>query len=282
MTNKERQKQAKENFLRNKAIKYKNNRNYAPFIISGFIILFLALIIFNPQSKNIKNNMTVKKIKAIPLVKIEETNNIKKIEEIFKEFKILYNELLSFKNKPDFKIYGFGQDGPYYKWLTKVINLKENPDAKLLLQKGILVGELEQLGYAYVNSKGKETELTKLFNITFSNAISAKPIEEIEIVSGNDNYNKLKVDYKLFGKWKIVFTIVNMSHPYEIYKKGNKYKGLIPLDNFKIETLEKKGNRYFIKGNSDGEYFIIDSNMEMTLFDSYGELASDGIIAIKD
>jgi len=62
---------------------------------------------------------------------------------------------LEFKDKSDFKTYGFGQGGTYSEWLTKVKDLKKNPDSKLLLQKGVVAGELEQLGLAYASSKRK-------------------------------------------------------------------------------------------------------------------------------
>lgn len=223
-----------------------------------------------------------KEVKETETVKVEKVDNTEKIERIFEEFKILYNELLEFKDKADFKNYGFGQGGPYKEWLTKVIDLKENPDSKLLLQKGVVAGELEQLGLAYASSKGKETEVTKSINKFFLDAISSKPIEKVETASGNSNYDKLKSDYELFGKWKISNTTVKSSYPYEIYKKGNEYIGVIPQDKFKTEILEKSGNKYSVKGNEYGEYYIITPTKEMTLFDNDGELTSMGYKARKE
>jgi hypothetical protein len=223
-----------------------------------------------------------KEVKETPSVKVEEVDNTEKIEKIFGEFKTLYSELLNFKDKSDFKTYGFGQGGPYHEWLTKVQNLKENPDAKLLLQKDVVAGELEQLGLAYASSKGMETEVTKNFNKFFSEAISSKPIEKVETASGNSNYDKLKSEYELFGKWTITNTTAKSSYPYEIYKKGNEYIGVIPQGEFKTENLAKSGNKYSVKGNKYGEYYMITSTKEMTLFDKDGELASMGYKAIKE
>ena len=241
-------------------------------------ILFLALISMSILS--CQNNK--KEVKEKPSVKVEEVDNTEKIERIFGEFKTLYSELLDFKDKSDFKTYGFGQGGPYHEWLTKVKDLKENPDAKLLLQKDVVAGELEQLGLAYASSKGEETEVTKSFNKFFSDAISSKPIEKVETASGNSNYDKLKSEYELFGKWKITNTTVKSSYPYEIYKKGSEYIGVIPQDEFKTEILENSGNKYSVKGNKYGEYYMIDANMKMTLFDKDGELASMGYKATKE
>jgi hypothetical protein len=223
-----------------------------------------------------------KEVKETETVKVEKVDNTEKIERIFGEFKTLYSELLEFKDKSDFKKYGYGQGGQYHKWLTKVKDLKENPDSKLLLQKGVVAGELEQLGLAYASSKGKETEVTKSFNKFFSDAITSKPIEKVETASGNSNYDKLKSEYELFGKWKISNTTVKSSYPYEIYKKGNEYIGVIPQDKFKTEIIEKSGNKYSVKGNKYGEYYIITSTKEMTLFDKDGELASMGYKATKE
>lgn len=238
----------------------------------------LAVISFSCQNKK----KEVKEGKTVDTVKTVQVDNSEKTEQIFGEFKSLYNELLSFKDKADFKKYGFGVGGSYNKWLKNVEKLKANSDSKLLLKKGVVAGELEQLGLAYVNAKGKETETTKFFNKIFSEAISPKQVEKVETASGNSNYDNLKKNYKLFGKWKITNTIVKESYPYEIYKKDNEYIGVIPQDKYKAEILEKKGDKYFVKGNKSGEYYKIDSKMNMSLFDKDGELASMGYKATKE
>jgi hypothetical protein len=238
------------------------------------LVLTLALsgLLFACQDKK-------KEVKEIETVKVDNTE---KIERIFGEFKTLYSELMEFKDKSDFKKNGFGQGGQYHKWLTKVKDLKENTDSKLLLQKGVVAGDLEQLGLAYASSKGKETEVTKSVNKFFSDAIPSKPIEKVEIASGNSNYDKLKAEYELFGKWKISNMTVKYSYPYEIYKKENEYIGIMPQDKFKTEILEKSGNKYSVKGNKYGEYYMITSTKKMTLFDKDGELASMGYEATKE
>jgi hypothetical protein len=239
------------------------------------LLTLLAISILSCQNNK-------KEVKETPSVKAEEVDNTEKIEKIFGDFKTLYSELLNFKDKSDFKTYGFGQGGPYHEWLTKVQDLKENPDAKLLLQKDVVAGELEQLGLAYASSKGKETEVTKNFNKFFSEAISSKPIEKVETASGNSNYDNLKSEYELFGKWTITNTTAKSSYPYEIYKKGNEYIGVIPQGEFKTENIDKSGNKYSVKGNKYGEYYMITSTKEMTLFDKDGELASMGYKAKKE
>jgi len=241
------------------------------------ILLILTLLAVSILS--CQNNK--REVKEKQSIKVEKVDDNEGAENIFEEFKTLYSELLDFKDKSDFKTYGFSQGGPYHEWLTKVKDLKKNPDAKLLLQKDVVAGELELLGLAYASSKGKETEVTKNFNKLFFDAISSKPIERVETSSGNSNYDKLKSEYELFGKWKITNTIAKSSYPYEIYKNGYEYIGVIPQDKFKTEIIEKSGNKYSVKGNKYGEYYMITSSMEMTLFDKDGELASMGYKATK-
>ncbi len=240
-------------------------------------IILLTLIAFTTFS--CQNNK--KEVKEEKTVKTTKIDNTEKAEKLFQEFKTLYNELLTFKDKADFKEFGFGAGGPYNQWLKNVEKLKSNPDSKLLLQKGVVAGELEQLGFEYVSSKGKETETTKFFNKAFNDAISPIKVEKVETASGNSNYDNLKKNYKLFGKWKIANTIVNESYFYEIYIKKNEYIGVIPSGKYRTEILDKKGDKYFVKGNKHGEYYKIDSKMNMSLFDKDGELASMGYKATK-
>ncbi|MBN2570597.1 MAG: hypothetical protein JXA68_00595 [Ignavibacteriales bacterium] len=109
--------------------------------------------------------------------KTEVLTENERLELVFGEFKTLYQELLTFKETQDFKKYGFGVGGSNSDWLNKIKKLKDNPDSKLLLKKGVVAGDLEQLGLGYASSKGQDTEVTKTFNKIFNEAINAKPIE---------------------------------------------------------------------------------------------------------
>jgi hypothetical protein len=241
-------------------------------------ILFLTLLATSILS--CQNNK--KEVKETETVKTVEIDDTEKVEKIFGEFKSLYNELINFKDKADFKKFGFGIGGPYNEWLKSVEGLKNNPDSKLLLKKGVLIGELEQLGLAYASSKGQETEVTKTFNKIFTEAISDKPVEKVETASGNENYEKIKTECELFGKWRITNSTTKLDYPYEIYKKGTEYIGVIAQGEYKTEILEKNGDKYFVKGNKYGEYYQIDSKMNMSLFDKDGELANMGYKAVKE
>ena len=86
-------------------------------------------------------------------------NNSK--QQIIQKTKALYLELIDFKTKSDFHAYGFGAGGPYHDWLKEVEKLEKDPKADLLMEEGIVVGDLKMLGFEYMKSKGKETEYTR-------------------------------------------------------------------------------------------------------------------------
>lgn len=105
-----------------------------------------------------------------------------------------------------------------------------------------------------------------------------KPIET-ETLSIDNSSQNLKQSIELFGKWKITNRFTNLSYIYEIYKNGDEYTGVIGMN--KIEILKKSGNKYSVVGSKYGEYYIINSAKEMTLFDKDGELTSAGYKAVK-
>lgn len=227
------------------------------------------------------NQNSEKKTETVSETKTKSLSDAERLEMVFAEFKSLYKELRTFKSTADFKTNGFGAGGSNGAWLEKVKGLKANPDSKLLLKKGIVAGELEQLGLAYVGSKGQETDVTKTFNKIFEEAINPKPVEKVEVKSGNANYDKIKSEYELLGKWTITNTTVNQSYPFEIYKKGAAFVSVIPQGDYKTEILSKKGNDYYVKGNKYGEFYRITSDKNMKLFDKDGDLTSSGYKATK-
>jgi len=150
-------------------------------IIPILLLTIASLISCKNEPKEIQKS----EVSEIKTVETPKTDDSEKINEVFEKFKELYNELNEFKNSSDFIKYGFGDGGKNKDWLEKVRELKNNPDSKLLIKKGILVSELEQLGMAYASSKGKETEVTKTFDKIFSEAIS--PTTETENVQPIEN-----------------------------------------------------------------------------------------------
>lgn len=72
--------------------------------------------------------------------------------------------LLAFKDKKDFKTYGFGRGGPYHKWLTDVETLRDSqpkgPTHPVPLLLRAAPGDLIMLGMEYMQ-KHRETDYTR-------------------------------------------------------------------------------------------------------------------------
>lgn len=209
-----------------------------------------------------------------------EAMKAKRLEQAFGRFKELYAELLDMKDEASFRQYGFGAGGPHASWLESVRAFDKDADSKLLIEKGFVLGELESLGMEYVASKGKETSLTEKRNTVFKRAIDPVAIETVVNDSGAQNYAKLQAESALFGKWKVTNSFAKQSYLFEIYKRGNEYIGVYPSREFKTEQLQKKGKDFYVKGSRNGEFYRIEANMTMALFDQDGELASSGWSAV--
>jgi hypothetical protein len=95
-------------------------------------------------------------------------------QEIISGTRELYLELMEFKNHSEFHRVGFGRCCQYYNWMQKVEELREDPNAKLLLQEGVVVGDLLMLGLEYAKKAGRETDYTKYMNQQFKEALNLK------------------------------------------------------------------------------------------------------------
>ena len=138
-----------------------------------FILPVVVLVLSSLLS--CQNGDTKEQSKTEITVKIEQkSEDFRKVQF---EFKKLYNELLEFKSSGDFVKSGFSQEGNYNKWLKDVEALNKNPNAELLLDNSLIVGDLLNLGMAYVNSKGKETTVTKELDTWISdNLLEEQPL----------------------------------------------------------------------------------------------------------
>lgn len=118
----------------------------------------------------------------------------------------------------------------------------------------------------------------------FADKYSSESTSKEETSSGNKEYDEIIANNELWGKWIIQLSFAGSSdsYPYEIYRKGNIYTGVcFPDGVFTVEKLIKQGTRFRVLNDRHGEYYMVDGNMQMTLFDKYGELASSGWTATK-
>lgn len=103
------------------------------------------------------------------LARINELKDSRDLKKIKQKVRVLYNELLSFKDKDDSHYYGFGIRYKYNRWLREVQTLKNSPEAVLLITEEYVVGDLEMLGLEYVYLSGGENEYTRWVRQKFNN-----------------------------------------------------------------------------------------------------------------
>lgn len=68
---------------------------------------------------------------------------------------------------------------------------------------------------------------------------------------------------------------------YEIYYSESEHIGVNKMGGLKFETLIKEGDKYIVEGNRHGEFYIVDNDKNMTLFDNDGDLTGAGYSAKK-
>ena len=179
----------------------------------------------------------------------------------------------------------------FLKYIVYLLNIKNMRKLILLTIIILLSCKTETKKNIQTKSNNKEelliiteienAEKIKSLNKDFKNiAPSVKSSVKKTISSGNLKYDKLKINYTLIGKWVINNSFLNHKYTFEIYNKGSKYLG-IRLNDFTIENLTKKELKYYISGNKYGEFYQVDKNKEMTLFDNDGSLVGAGYTATK-
>lgn len=131
------------------------------------------------KKQSINNSVIGKatiKLKAsgISVEEMKEANELI-IKSFLSKIKILYLELMQYKDESEFHQSGFGVCCKYHKWLIKVNNLKNDPVQEKLVSKiDITAVDLHLLGLEYMKSKGKETEYTRFINPEFKKALNLK------------------------------------------------------------------------------------------------------------
>lgn len=226
---------------------------------------------------------------------ILETELTQEQRKLVTLYKSLYGGLIEFKDTDNFKQFGFSQQG-YSVWLKKVLeqmdNQRDNETLRIFsLEKEIFFGDLHMLGLDYVISEGKETNHSKEGRKKIYRALNPLKISNEIASSGKENYDRIRQEYELFGKWIMNIRIIALNethrYKYEIYRKENNYVGFAAQEDweYEAEILERKGIFFIIKGDNkssrSGEYYRIDEDMNMILFDQDGELAEHGFTATK-
>jgi len=114
--------------------------------------------------------------------------------------------------------------------------------------------------------------------------IGSKEVIETGIDENQKKYESLKTQSNQIGTWIITNTKLNVNYKYEIYENSNSYYGVYAQEDdfdFKTEKLLKDNNNYFVIGSDYGEYYRVDLNNELELFDNEGSLKDAGYFAYK-
>lgn len=83
-------------------------------------------------------------------------------EEVLKEIKTLYQELIIFKDTSTFAEFGFSKGGPHSQWLDTMKELVKSKKGgiEFIRAYGFVPGDLLQLGQSYLSNKGIDDDYT--------------------------------------------------------------------------------------------------------------------------
>jgi hypothetical protein len=96
---------------------------------------------------------------------VDTTYDLRKTEAI-NVFRGLYEELLTFKDNPDFHQLGFGVGSPFNLWLKNAKQHRDSPESKEFKLE-VAYGDLLTLGIEYMQAKGKESDYSKFATSEF-------------------------------------------------------------------------------------------------------------------
>ncbi|MBK9256882.1 MAG: hypothetical protein IPM42_15480 [Saprospiraceae bacterium] len=264
--------------LRKAAKRYVQVINNKKENMKNQIKILIVILLTSSCSQSSKNNQQGVQNLVNETAEVKAQPTKEEIKRFRDTIQSNYEELLAFKDKEDFHKNGFGMGNKYNNWLITIQKHKDNPLAKELLKERIVVGEIESLGMEFLKSNGKETEITKVFTNDLNRAFFTN--EEIAKVEVTQEENNEMSQGKLVGLWKVTNSTVKQSYEFKILEKNGKFIGIKNDDLTNSEVLTKKGNKYIVQGNRFGEYYTVDSNRKMELFDQDGELESLGYTAI--
>ena len=73
----------------------------------------------------------------------------------------LYAELLNFKDESEFHLFCYAQAHRYSRWARRVEQAQATTPPGVLVETGIVPGDLWQMGQDYCNNGGRDTEYTR-------------------------------------------------------------------------------------------------------------------------
>lgn len=98
---------------------------------------------------------------------------------------------------------------------------------------------------------------------------------------GEYRYSALSKEAELFGSWSIENSFTSDRYDYEIFVADDQYTG-VKLSHYTFENLTKEGEKFIVEDNEYGEYYTIDNDKNMIMYDKDGSLESAGYIVKKN
>ena len=150
--------------------------------------------------------------------------------------------------------------------------------SKPLINRGFFAAELTQLGLEYVKTKGSENKRTAYLNNLFTKGLKSDNItttlglEDSKLIVDKSN-DILIYRWVPLDKWNISFKYIEQYKTVsgDHYLKSVYSDGSQGIDSVKI-TSKKRKVRYDYD-NNHGEYYILNRNGNLELYDGSNEVA---------
>ena len=190
--------------------------------------------------------------------------------------KLLYDEMIAFKDKQDFQTYGLGVGGPYNDWLKRIEAFPQEDASRLIKVYGFAVGDILQLALHYAEEPkipsakyikdGDEikTRIERIFDLQLRLGIDYSSEVQNAIDSDNKEY---------LGKWELTAKAKGyQSHVLEIFSSNGGYYYTMSYTDGTSERgkLIRRGRTYYIAESLAGDYFVVLDN-HLFLGDDAGE-----------
>ena len=184
----------------------------------------------------------------------------------------LFLQLQEFKHDPEFHQIGFGVCCRFNSWLREADSLRDGAGHDSLRELGIVPGNLSLLGLEYMRSAGRPTEHTK--RLEASLMFHAKKTMGLEKSWPTPTVDS-SLGTEVVGEWMYKGGYFEMDGPIVIFSKGGQLRLEQRFaDGSKLEEsiveIQASAGRRFNSNNEFGEYFIINSEGDLEVWNTFG------------
>lgn len=182
----------------------------------------------------------------------------------------LFMELWSFKDDPEFHRVGLGACCKFDEWKQEVETLTNSAGTITLGEIGIVPGDLLSLGWDYFQNAGQPTEFTDATQDNMESAV--RESMGLSAVQPTPAANPV-LGYEIIGEWEggnIPSRITIFNEAGQLNVKQVFYDGSELMQSL-VESNSSAGRR-FDTANEFGEYFVVDADGNLQVWDSSGLL----------